>query len=100
MKLKLCHPDENAIPKNMQKEAALPAGMSVLWASVTAPHVEVSTTFVSELFWTAGSSPSSLEESLDRPVFARLRNKGIMVQNRELCIAGKSDFSVIKKTAF
>ena len=34
-----------------------------------------------------------------RRAFARLRNKGIIVQNSELCIAGKSDFSVIKKTA-
>ena len=29
----------------------------------------------------------------------QLRNKGIIVQNRELCIAGKADFNVIKKTA-
>ena len=34
-----------------------------------------------------------------RRAFARLRNKGIIVQNSELCLAGKSDFSVIKKTA-
>ena len=37
---------------------------------------------------------------LDRRLaFARLRNKGIIVQNSQLCLAGKSDFSVIKKTA-
>ena len=34
-----------------------------------------------------------------RRAFARLRNKGIIVQNRELVIAGKLDFSVILKTA-
>ena len=33
-----------------------------------------------------------------RRAFARLRNKGIVVENRELCLAGKSDFSVINKT--
>ena len=33
-----------------------------------------------------------------RRAFARYRNKGIVVENRELCRAGKSDFSVVNKT--